>query len=89
VIPSYLVAVVPTLALACGVILTIETVARYSGGDPINLFGIPFNAKSPVTWISAAVLVVGGAFVARLSWRRIADAWDRAATVARDRGYLA
>jgi len=57
--------------------------------DPINLFGIPFNAKSPVTWISAAVLVVGGAFVARLSWRRIADAWDRAATVARDRGYLA
>jgi branched-chain amino acid transport system permease protein len=42
-----------------------------------------------VTWISAAVLVVGGAFVARLSWRRIADAWDRAATVARDRGYLA
>src|SRR6516225_6683178 len=36
VIPSYLVAVVPTVALACGVILAIETVARYSGGDPIN-----------------------------------------------------
>ena len=29
VIPSYLVAIVPTVALACGVILTIETVARY------------------------------------------------------------
>ena len=46
VIPSYLVAVIPTVALACGVILTIETVARYSGGDPINLFGIAFQAKS-------------------------------------------
>ena len=31
----------------------------------------------------------GGGFVARLTWRRIADAWDRASTVARDRGYLA
>jgi branched-chain amino acid transport system permease protein len=80
---------VPTAALAFGVILTIETIARYSGGDAINLFGIGFKPTSPVTWISAAVLVVGGAFVARVTWRRIADAWDRAATVARDRGYLA
>ncbi|TYL93556.1 branched-chain amino acid ABC transporter permease [Bradyrhizobium rifense] len=89
VIPSYFVAIVPTIALACGVILAIETVARFSGGDAINLFGIAFNPTSPVTWIAAAVLVVGGAFVARLTWRRIAEAWDRAATVARDRGYLA
>lgn len=89
VIPSYLVAIVPTVALACGVILTIETVARFSGGDAINLFGIAFNPTSPGTWIAAAILVVGGAFVARLTWRRIAEAWDRAATVARDRGYLA
>ncbi|MBC9879028.1 branched-chain amino acid ABC transporter permease [Bradyrhizobium sp. INPA01-394B] len=89
VIPSYFVAVVPTVALACGVILTIETVARFSGGDPINMFGIAFRATSPVTWLTAAILVVGGFFVARLTWRRIAEAWDRAATVARDRGYLA
>jgi branched-chain amino acid transport system permease protein len=89
VIPSYLVAIVPTVALACGIILTIETVARFSGGEAINLFGIGFKPQSPVTWIAAAVLVVGGGFVARLTWRRIADAWDRAATVARDRGYLA
>jgi branched-chain amino acid transport system permease protein len=91
VIPSYLVAVVPTVALACGVILTIESIARAHSGqnNPINLFGIAFNPASPVTWVSAAVLVVGGFFVARLTWRRIADAWDRAATVARDRGYLA
>ncbi|CCD85378.1 Putative High-affinity branched-chain amino acid transport system permease protein livM (LIV-I protein M) [Bradyrhizobium sp. ORS 285] len=89
VIPSYLLAVVPTAALACGVILTIETVARYSGGDAINLFGVAFNPQSPVTWAVAAVLVVGGFLVARLTWQRIAEAWDRAATVARDRGYLA
>lgn len=92
VIPSYLVALVPTLALACGVILVIEIVARYdagSGGSVINLLGVPFNAVSPLTWLAAAVLTIGGLFVARLSWRRIAEAWDRAMTVARDRGHLA
>ncbi|PDT77914.1 branched-chain amino acid ABC transporter permease [Bradyrhizobium sp. C9] len=89
VIPSYLVAAIPTLALALGIILTIETVARFSGGDAINLFGIPFAATAPTTWVTAAVLLVGGFLVARITWRRIAEAWDRAATVARDRGYLA
>ncbi|MFN5713575.1 MAG: branched-chain amino acid ABC transporter permease, partial [Bradyrhizobium sp.] len=89
VIPSYLVAAVPTLAFALGIILTIETVARFSGGDPINLLGIPFVATAPTTWVAAAVLLVGGFMVARITWKRVAEAWDRAATVARDRGYLA
>ncbi|MBR0893780.1 branched-chain amino acid ABC transporter permease [Bradyrhizobium tropiciagri] len=89
VIPSYLVAAIPTLAFALGIILTIETVARFSGGDPINLLGIPFVASAPTTWAAAAVLLVGGFLVARITWRGVAEAWDRAATVARDRGYLA
>jgi branched-chain amino acid transport system permease protein len=93
VIPSYLVAVLPTLALALGVILSIETLARYGGsegdGNVVNLLGVPFNATAPTTWLVAAVLVIGGFLVARLSWRRVAEAWDRAATIARDRGYLA
>ena len=93
VIPSYLVAAVPTLVLALGVILSIETVARYTAsegeGNVINLLGIPFNATAPTTPVVAAVLVVGGFLVARITWRRVAEAWDRATTVARDRGYLA
>ena len=93
VIPSYLVAAVPTLALALGVILSIETVARYTAsegeGNVINLLGIPFNATAPTTPVVAAALVVGGFLVARITWRRVAEAWDRATTVARDRGYLA
>jgi branched-chain amino acid transport system permease protein len=93
VIPSYLVAALPTLALALGVILSIETVANYAAnqgeGSVINLIGIPFNAASPTTWLAAAALVVVGFVIARFAWRRVADAWDRAATVARDRGYLA
>jgi branched-chain amino acid transport system permease protein len=91
VIPSYLVAALPTLAFALGIILSIEIVARYSAGDSnaINLLGVPFAATAPVTWAIAIVLLIGGFLVARITWRRIAEAWDRAATVARDRGYLA
>jgi branched-chain amino acid transport system permease protein len=93
VIPSYLVAAIPTLALVLGVILSIETVARYTAGEGesniVNLLGIPFDTTTAATWVVAAVLVVGGFLVARMTWRRIAEAWDRAATVARDRGHLA
>ena len=93
VIPSYLVAAPPTLALALGVILAIETVAHYTTtggeGNVINLVGIPFNATAPTTWLAAAVLVIAGFLIARVTWRRVAEAWDRAATIARDRGYLA
>lgn len=93
VIPSYLLAVLPTLVLALGVILTIEIVARggatSSDGSIINLFGIAFDATKPVTWAVAAVLLVAGGIACRITWRRIADAWDRASTIARDRGVLA
>ena len=93
VIPSYLVAALPTLAFALGIILSIETVARYTAsegeGNVINLLGVAFDATKPVTWAAAVLLLVGGFLVARITWRRIAEAWDRAATIARDRGYLA
>lgn len=93
VIPSYLLALLPTLVLVCGVILGIETTAHYTAsqgeGNVINLLGIPFNATAPSTWIIAIVMIVGGFLVARITWRRIAEAWDRAMTGARDQGYLA
>ena len=92
-IPSYLLSLIPTLALAFGLVLAIETVAHYTEsegeGKVINLFGVPFDSTSPLTWGVAAVLVVGGFFVARVTWRLVAEAWDRATTIARDRGCLA
>jgi len=93
VIPSYLLALVPTLVLVCGVILGIETLAHYTEsqgqGNMINVLGIPFDTTRAGTWIIAAVMIVGGFVVARMTWRRIADACDRATTGARDRGHLA
>ena len=93
IMPAYLVALLPTLALACGVILLIETVSRYlvhAGDDTtLHLLGIPFDTSQPLTWAITTVLLIGGFYVARMTWRGIAAAWDRAATAARDKGYAA
>ena len=93
VLPAYLIAFIPTLAFVAGLVLAIETIVHHSvnpGDDPnIKAFGMSFNASSPITWVIALFLVVGGFFVARETWRRLARAWDEALTAAHERGYHA
>jgi branched-chain amino acid transport system permease protein len=93
VLPAYLIAFIPTLALVAGLVLAIETIVHHTvnpGDDPnIKAFGMSFNASSPITWILALFLTVGGFFVARETWRRLARAWDDALTAAHERGYHA
>jgi branched-chain amino acid transport system permease protein len=92
-LPSYLIAFVPTLAMVTGLMLTIETIVHYSvspGDDPhIRSFGVGFDAASPLIWASAAILLIGGFVVARITWRRIAHAWDEALSLAREKGIAA
>ena len=91
VLPYYLVALVPTLAMVAGLVLAIETIVHHTvnpGEDPnIKAFGMSFNASSPITWVLALFLVVAGYFVARKTWSWLARAWDEALTAARDKGY--
>jgi len=93
VLPSYLVAFVPTMALLIGLMLAIECVVHYTvnpNEDPhTKAFGIPFNAASPLTWVLALILIVGGFFVARMTWKRVAHAWDEALATARAKGLAA
>jgi branched-chain amino acid transport system permease protein len=93
VLPSYVVALVPTLIMLIGAMIAIESVVHYTMNamdDPnIKAFGIPFNASSPMTWALALVLVLGGFVVARMTWRRVALAWDEALTAARAKGLAA
>lgn len=90
VIPSYLVALVPTIALLIGLMLAIESVVHYTMNPTenpnIRAFGIPFNAASPVTWGISLLLLAGGFFVARKTWTRVAAAWDDALSNARAKG---
>jgi branched-chain amino acid transport system permease protein len=93
VMPYYLIAFIPTLAMVAGLVLVLETIVHHSvnpGDDPnIKAFGMSFNASSPITWAVALFLAVAGFFVARITWRWLARAWDEALTVARDKGYHA
>jgi branched-chain amino acid transport system permease protein len=90
VLPSYLLAFVPTLATVAGLMLAIETIVHYtvnSDEDPhTKAFGIQFDASSPITWVLSAALVIVGFFLARKTWTRVGRAWDDATTVAREKG---
>ena len=93
VLPSYLIALVPTLAMVAGLMLAIETIVHFTvnptDDSHIRSFGVSFDAASPLIWATAAILSIGGFAVARLTWRQVAHAWDDASSVARDKGIAA
>ena len=64
VLPSYLIAFVPTLAMLIGLILATEIIVYYavhSGDDShIKAFGVPFDAANRYIWAMSAILLVGG-----------------------------
>jgi branched-chain amino acid transport system permease protein len=93
VLRAYLVALVPTLAMIAGLILAIEIVVQHTvnaAEDPnAKAFGVRFDAASPLIWLLAAVLVIGGFVVARRTWRWVGNAWDEALIAAREKGFYA
>jgi branched-chain amino acid transport system permease protein len=93
VLPSYLIALVPTLAMIAGLILSLETIVHYTvnpGDDPhIKAFGVAFDAASPYIWTLAVILLIGGLLVARMTWTWVGHAWDGATSVAREKGIAA
>uniref|UniRef100_Q07IT6 Inner-membrane translocator n=1 Tax=Rhodopseudomonas palustris (strain BisA53) TaxID=316055 RepID=Q07IT6_RHOP5 len=86
-LPSYLLAGVPTLAFIIGLMLAIETTVHFTvhpNEDPhIRAFGIPFDASSPLTWGLTLALIVVGFILARMTWRRVGHVWDETLTAAR------
>jgi len=93
VVPSYLIAFVPTLAMIAGLILAIEIIVHYSvshGDDShIKAFGVSFDAANRYVWAMAAILLVGGYLAARKTWTFVGHAWDDATSVAREKGIAA
>jgi branched-chain amino acid transport system permease protein len=81
-IPAYLLALIPGLCALVGLILVIEMTFRLmvkaSDGTRMTFFQVPLDAASPISWIVAAVLLVGGFYLFRRTWPLIADAWQAA-----------
>jgi branched-chain amino acid transport system permease protein len=90
VLPSYLIALLPTLAMIAGLVLSIETIVHYTvnpGDDShIKAFGVSFDAASPYIWSMAAILLIGGFLLARKTWEWVGLAWDSASSAAREKG---
>lgn len=86
-LPSYLMALVPTLALCTGLMMMIETIVHYTvnpnESPNIKAFGIPFNAERPSVWAISAVLIIVGFILARMSWTRVGQTWDATLSAAR------
>jgi len=93
VLRAYLVAAPPTAVMLAGLVLGIEIVVRHTIGaadDPVlHPFGLSIDSHSPLSWAIAALLLLGGFTVARLTWWNVARAFDDAMTAARAKGYLA
>ncbi len=93
VLPSYFVALPPTVAMIAGLVLAVETIVHYTvnpGDDShIKAFGIAFDAASPFVWAIAVVLMIGGYLVARKTWASVAQAWNEATSSAREQGLAA
>src|ERR1700736_542228 len=90
ILPSYLIALVPTLAMVAGGILSLETIVHYTvnpGDDShIKAFGVNFDAASPYIWTMSVILLFGGFWVARKTWTWVGHAWDSATSAAREMG---
>jgi branched-chain amino acid transport system permease protein len=93
VLPSYFIALAPTVAMIAGLVLAVEIIVHYTvnpGDDShIKAFGLPFDAASPSVWAISVVLMVGGYFAARRTWTWVASAWNDAASAAREQGVTA
>jgi branched-chain amino acid transport system permease protein len=79
---TYLIALIPALALIAGLILVIEMAyhvsVKASEGPTISLLHVALNTTSATPWVVAAVLVAGGFFLFRLTWPLVGAAWHDA-----------
>jgi len=93
VLPSYVIAFVPTLAMIAGLMLAIETIVHYTvnpGDDShIKAFGVSFDAASRYIWTMATTLLIGGFWLARKTWIWVGRAWDEANSGEREKGAAA
>ncbi len=79
-LPAYLAILVPTLVMFTGVMILVEINYHLSlsinPDEPLTLFGIAFNAKSPIAWALAIVLIAVGFYFFRRMGRWVNQSWN-------------
>ena len=79
-LPAYLTTLAPLLVMFTGIMILVEINYHLSlsinPDDPLTLFGIAFNAKSPLAWALAIVLAAVGFFFFRKASRWVNESWN-------------
>ena len=92
VVPSYLLALIPTAMLLVGVVMliemTVQLAVKQSEGPVMKLFGVAFNANLPGPWLVLLLLLAGAFVLFRLISPRMGTAWDNARSAAAERGMV-
>ncbi|GJD52362.1 hypothetical protein OPKNFCMD_5127 [Methylobacterium crusticola] len=87
-VPAYLLALVPFLALTAGLVALIEMAFRLlvkaGEGSAMTLAGLPVDAATPLPWLVTGAMALGGGLALRAVRPRVAAAWDEAAAAAKE-----
>ena len=79
VLAAYAVTLPPALAMLTGIALGIEMTYRLTvkatEGAGMSFLTVPLAADSPLAWLSAGILVIGGFVLFRLTWPIVMSAW--------------
>jgi branched-chain amino acid transport system permease protein len=89
VLPAYALAALPAAALLAGLVLLIETshhlMVKAAEGSAMKVFGIAYDATSPLAWAAIAALLLVGFLAFRRTWPVVSTAWHAALAEARRR----
>ena len=87
---SYLIALLPALAMFVGLIAFIEMTyhrsVKASDGATISLFHLTLDTTSVTPWLAAIVLLAGGFLLFRRTWPIVGAAWHDAVLAAQAAG---
>jgi branched-chain amino acid transport system permease protein len=89
---SYLIALLPALAMLAGLIAIIEMIyhrsVKASDGATISLFHLTLDTTSVTPWLAAIALVAGGFLVFRRTWPIVGAAWHDAVVASQPAGKI-
>lgn len=89
-VPSYLLAVIPTLLAFVGAVSMIEMgyqiSTSYLPSRPMDLFWVSVVATNVWSWVVAGAILVVGVATCRWSYRRVGRAWDEVNETLVERG---
>ncbi len=87
VLPSYAMVAVPVAALFLGLVMLVETshhlLVKAAEGTAMNVFGLKYQANSPLAWVGIALLLVLGMIALRRVGPRVSESFHGALAQAR------